>query len=385
MAEKCHDHRMQQRRLQLIPLHKAQMRRQVALSRPRIVAPFPLTSRLTKANVHESPSNHTLRKYCPLAFDQGPVGSCTANAICHAYKIAIATATEPRKEDPIEPSRLYLYYKERMADTPVTDSGADAEDGLRWLCDSGVCTEAEWPYVIRNTNSCPPMECDKSAACHRISGYFDVDPADLRAALLANHAVVFCCFVYRSFMSVTVGGTGIVPMPTAVHPQDPNDPIDPCEGAHCMVIVGYDDRAETFLVLNSWGTQWGQRGFCTMPYDYITSSRFAWEFRAISGLGSPQPQPNSAPFPNNSNHSALGLGLPTGAIETKPPTTADVLPAFEHPPTEPQPRFAVATAQVPSAFEPTPTEPQPRLAVATPEYLTRQPRPGSIRVKSSPS
>jgi len=47
------------------------------------------------------------------------------------------------------------------------------------------------------------------------------------------------------------------------------------------VAVGYDNATQRFTVRNSWGKNWGQRGYFTMPYAYLTSSQLAQDFWAI--------------------------------------------------------------------------------------------------------
>jgi hypothetical protein len=42
-------------------------------------------------------------------------------------------------------------------------------------------------------------------------------------------------------------------------------------GAHAMCFVGYDDNKQEFKLVNSQGDWWGDRGFCTIPYDKLTS------------------------------------------------------------------------------------------------------------------
>lgn len=70
---------------------------------------------------------------------------------------------------------------------------------------------------------------------------------------------------------MSVAATGMVPMP-ALHEK--------ALGGHAVLLVGYDDAAQRFLVMNSWGTSWGMQGFFTIPYAYVTS-RLASDFWAI--------------------------------------------------------------------------------------------------------
>ena len=47
------------------------------------------------------------------------------------------------------------------------------------------------------------------------------------------------------------------------------------EGGHAVMAVGYDDAAKTFLIRNSWGANWGQAGYFTMPYSYLLDKNLA--------------------------------------------------------------------------------------------------------------
>ena len=44
-------------------------------------------------------------------------------------------------------------------------------------------------------------------------------------------------------------------------------------GGHAVVAVGYDDTQQRFTIRNSWDTDWGMKGYFTMPYDYLNPSK----------------------------------------------------------------------------------------------------------------
>lgn len=48
-----------------------------------------------------------------------------------------------------------------------------------------------------------------------------------------------------------------------------------------MLAVGYDDSKQSFIVRNSWGNKWGIKGYCEMPYGYLTDPQLARDFWAI--------------------------------------------------------------------------------------------------------
>jgi C1A family cysteine protease len=46
-------------------------------------------------------------------------------------------------------------------------------------------------------------------------------------------------------------------------------------GGHAVLAVGYDDAERRFIVRNSWGIGWGQKGYFTIPYEYIANRNLA--------------------------------------------------------------------------------------------------------------
>ena len=69
-----------------------------------------------------------------------------------------------------------------------------------------------------------------------------------------------------------VAKSGNAPMP---------GPAEKVVGGHCVLIVGYDDSSQRFLCMNSWSTKWGQKGFFTIPYAYLTDSDLASDFWTV--------------------------------------------------------------------------------------------------------
>ena len=94
----------------------------------------------------------------------------------------------------------------------------------------------------------------------------------LQACLATGTPFVFGFSVYDSFESGEVASTGIVNMP---------GPKEKQVGGHAVVAVGYDNATQRFTVRNSWGRSWGQKGYYTMPYAYVTSAQLAQDFWAI--------------------------------------------------------------------------------------------------------
>jgi len=227
------------------------------------------------------PPSVDLRPGCPPVYDQGQLGSCTANAIAGAIEFDQIKEKLPE----FTPSRLFIYYNERVIEHDVqSDNGAQIRDGIKSVAAQGVCAETSWPYSDQNTDpkpcpKCPyakkpSQSCYNEAKKHTVKLYQRLTPilATLKGCLASGYPFVFGFTVYESFESQQVAQTGIVPMPAAG---------EKVLGGHAVVGVGYEDSKQQFIVRNSWGTGWGIKGYFMMPYAYLTNSNLADDFWTI--------------------------------------------------------------------------------------------------------
>lgn len=210
-----------------------------------------------------------------VPYNQGVLGSCTANAIGSAVDYHMKLKNRPY----LVPSRLFIYYNERaLIGTIKEDSGAYIRDGIKTLAKEGVCAESLWPYDISKFTKKPLSKCYKQAIKVKAIKYEKIDNSNLTAlktALAQGFPVVFGFNVYSSFESFEVSKTGIVPMPT---------PKEELLGGHAVLLVGYDDNTRMFLVRNSWGSEWGINGNFKIPYEFLTNPKLADDFWVISEI-----------------------------------------------------------------------------------------------------
>jgi C1A family cysteine protease len=147
-------------------------------------------------------------------------------------------------------------------------------DGIKSVAKLGVCDEVLWPYDITRFTEKPSRDAYRDAAKHQATVYRRVigNLHQMQGCLASGYPFVFGFSVYEGFMSDQVAKTGEVPLP----PRS-----EQLIGGHAVVAVGYDDGIQRFIVRNSWGTKWGMRGYCTMPYAYLTDPQLARDFWAI--------------------------------------------------------------------------------------------------------
>lgn len=219
------------------------------------------------------PASVNLRNQMPPVYDQGNLGSCTAQAFC-----GLIGYVQPR----FNGSRLFLYYCERVLGKTVDiDSGATLLEGIQALQKNGVCLERLWPYIISKFAVKPPDNCFKDALNHQALKIQNINSSSLSAMknCLAyglrgpgspggpkGLPFVIGFLVYSSFESAQVAKTGIVPMP-----KPGEQPL----GGHAICVVGFDDSKQWFICRNSWGTRWGIGGYFYMPYAYFLDPKLA--------------------------------------------------------------------------------------------------------------
>ena len=92
------------------------------------------------------PEKVVLREQFPPVYDQGNLGSCTANALCAVHEFE---TIDENIDIGFKPSRLFLYYNERKIENTIgEDSGALLSDGIKSMKKYGVCSESYCPYII---------------------------------------------------------------------------------------------------------------------------------------------------------------------------------------------------------------------------------------------
>ena len=221
------------------------------------------------------PASTDLRPHCPPVYNQGELGSCTANAIAGAIEF------DRMKQDlsNFVPSRLFIYYNERVIEgTESTDSGAMLRDGIKSVASDGSCPEPEWPYEITKFTQRPPASCYRDARLDRAVAYQSIiqDLNQMKGCLASGYPFIFGFTVYEGFESEQVRRSGHASLPAWGE-----RPI----GGHAVMAVGYEDAREWFVVRNSWGAEWGLKGYFTMPYAYLIQSGLAADFWTIRLVG----------------------------------------------------------------------------------------------------
>lgn len=233
------------------------------------------------------PPSADLRGKCPPVYDQGEIGSCTANAIAGALQFARSMDGETPD---FVPARLFIYYNERVIEHSVaSDAGAQLRDGIKSVSKQGAPPETEWPYEAvpadPHTNlfpphsppvTKPPTGAYHDGKAHNAIAYMRVQQStdQMRACLAEGFPFCFGFQVYSSMWDASGNPVTNLPMP-----RGNDQPV----GGHAVLAVGYDDAAQLFTIRNSWGASVQDKGYFYMPYAYIASSLASdfWTIRRV--------------------------------------------------------------------------------------------------------
>jgi C1A family cysteine protease len=216
-----------------------------------------------------------LRHICPPIYDQGQLGSCTANAIAAALEIDLRRAQRPQWM----PSRLFIYYNERVRmNTAATDAGGRLREGLKSIAQLGVCPEALWSYDEAKVAARPDDACYADGRRNLGGAYARIPQTSeaLEQVLYRGRPVLFGFTVHGGFESQRMAQSGCLRMPA---------PREKHLGGHAVLCVGYDRPNQRFLIRNSWGLDWGLAGYFWMPYAYLCRADLAQDLWTVETFG----------------------------------------------------------------------------------------------------
>lgn len=211
-------------------------------------------------------------KNCSPVENQSDISSCTANSSTSAMEYLLIKLGRPL----VELSRLYVYFFSRKVEgtPPSEDSGAYIRDVMRVLGSYGACRESVWPYIVNKFSAQPTAAAVADARNHKITQYLRCLGLDsIRHTIAAGYTAVGGFSVPQNMMSPECAKTGIVKYPTM---------SEKILGGHAVHFVGYDDNTMLLRFQNSWGKEWGDKGFGQLPYDFVNRNLASdfWTIRA---------------------------------------------------------------------------------------------------------
>jgi ribosomal protein S18 acetylase RimI-like enzyme len=161
----------------------------------------------------------------------------------------------------------------------------------------GFVPEQFWPY---DTSIWPPAEpagLDSIARKYRLNTYYRrVRTVPECKAVLLEMPVIAAVTIDENWYNAVQGRIPQLQMPYV------------STGSHSVLLVGYDDQKREFIFQNSWGVNWGDKGFGYLPYEVFRETCIeAWAHRLGENANWSQPKLRSS-------HRSWGIRELTGEI-----------------------------------------------------------------------
>ena len=224
----------------------------------------------------------------PPPLTQGQSNTCTSNATANAL---MHVTTNGRR---VPQSRLFIYWNARVQIAKwdqYTDTGLCIRDAMKAVAQYNSIAETTWPFdPVQQRFSEKPSSAawEESTRFKDTFAYRSVKQTEsaIKATLSSKHPIVLGILLLESFYNPGPGG--YVKM------------TGPQVGWHAVGLIGYDDSTRRFKFQNSWGPDWGDRGFFTLDYDWVLNPATASDLWVLDSFtdGEPTPTPTPAPSPS---------------------------------------------------------------------------------------
>ncbi len=221
------------------------------------------------------PESFSLEQYCPQRLNQGQQGSCVGWSSSYAARTilqAVATGSNPND---VRFSPSYLYNKIALEDC----QGAYIKDAMQTLNNEGVAPFNEFAYDENTCTTRPSSQVNQLASNYKIKGYnrLTKDGDDYKVNLLAVKQNI--AQKAPVVIGMDVGGTFMQMQGQDVWLPSQEDYNKNGFGGHAMCVVGYDDYKQggAFQIMNSWGSDYGDKGFVWVRYkdfDYFVNEAY---------------------------------------------------------------------------------------------------------------
>lgn len=216
-----------------------------------------------------------LRKGFSVIRNQGKLGACTSFSMASIFEY-ILNQGNPAKRHCLSPRFLYYSVSDKNDDGTIIDKGSSFYDNIHVLGELGICEENLCPYDDK-FNTSPSEEAKKDALSRLVTKAENVNIShhDLTAALTEGYPIGISLKVYDSFGK---NKKGFIFRPSEKELKSKDF------GYHAMVVCGYSEKEKVYIVRNSWGEAFGDKGYCYIPFSYIEDKNLCRQACIVTGI-----------------------------------------------------------------------------------------------------
>ncbi len=231
------------------------------------------------------PEAVNLQKYAPSVGNQGEQGSCVAWSSAYAARTILESSRSGQNPEEIKFSPSFLYNQIGLEGC----QGSYILRAMEYMTKQGSLPYEQFPYTDQDCSRQPAGTLIQQAEQFRMRGFNrltegdNTNQLDIRAVkenLAQGAPVVIGMMVGQSYMQPMIGKDVWIP--------EPGDGGMMGFGGHAQCVVGYDDTkyGGSFLIMNSWGPEWGNNGFAWVRYpDFKRYVREAYGLEPMTKTG----------------------------------------------------------------------------------------------------
>lgn len=215
-----------------------------------------------------------LRKYITYLQPQENIGCCTACATLTAIEIICNKANSR-----LYFSRLFVYYMARKMAGRIGQNGVELGTTLESVQKFGVCLNSTWKFSHNLVNREPSAQAQTEAMSYRVRDFGWVEPYNFNMYLEKEIPIIIGLRTGKLFWKLK----------GALSEQTYKiiNSIDNRQAqGHAVTIVGFDNNLHggSWIIANSLGPGWGDKGYSILPYECASDIGEAYVVRDFYGI-----------------------------------------------------------------------------------------------------
>lgn len=235
------------------------------------------------------PERVSLAEYCPTPKNQGQQGSCVGWGSAYAARTILQARATGQNPNSVAFSPAFLYNQIKLDGC----QGSYINRAVESMTQVGALPFTNFGYTDESCDREPNADEKRAAAAFKMKGAnrltkdgddYALDILAIKQNLAQGAPVIIGMMVGESFMQSMMGEK-------IWQPRDSDYSMQGL-GGHCMCVIGYDDYLEggAFQIMNSWGTEWGQKGIAYVRYDdFLHFTKEAYGTYPMGEVSQPEP------------------------------------------------------------------------------------------------
>lgn len=162
----------------------------------------------------------------------------------------------------------------RKAQGRIGQNGAELGSTLNVLKEYGCCLDINWPFIPIRQNKEPCLTTLEEASKYKLEEYSVLDSVNFKEYLNCGIPVVIGMHIGRKFLRI-IGEL-------SEQSYEPISDVNRYSRGHAVTIIGYNE--DSWIIANSMGLKWGDRGFGVIPFECNTDIGEAYAIKRFAGF-----------------------------------------------------------------------------------------------------